>query len=236
MRNAATFDDDLGYESAARKAKPRKSSTGTSPGRARAADGPGRGKALAKRPRFDLHRVARFVAIGMAATMATGIMVNALVLQKGHHPAPLFGKTTTSVASIAAPVPAGVARVQSDETAAVAQPAPAKSRKTVVATRDTDAPASDDMIGKFLSGGQLPTPAKAKGDGKTDGKLAGTTVMGAQRALTKLGFKVPATGGAGPATKKAIEAFEKDRHLPVKGELNRKLVKVLAAESGIKID
>ena len=64
----------------------------------------------------------------------------------------------------------------------------------------------------------------------------GKTVIGAQRALTKLGFAVKATGSLGPQTKKAIEAFEKDRGLPVKGELSRRVIKILAAESGVKIE
>ena len=221
MRNAATFDDDLGYDAAPRKGAPRKP---------RAASGAGKKKG-ARRPRFDMHRVARFAAIGMAATMALGIMVNALVLQKGHHPAPLFGKAS---AATPAPTPQPPIRAtQADAPTEVAPAVPmAKARKIVVAARETDAPAGDDAIGRLLAGGSAPVKSAAKGDSKGDGK----TVTGVQRALSKLGFKVPTTGAAGPATKKAIEAFEKDRHMPVKGEVNRHLVKVLAAESGIKID
>ncbi len=222
MRNAATFDDDLGYDAAPRKGAPRKP---------RAASTAGKKKKGARRPRFDMHRVARFTAIGMAATMALGIMVNALVLQKGHHPAPLFGKAPVpATAQATAPLPP-VRAAQVDGPEEVATPAPvAKAHKTVVAARDADAPIGDDAIGRLLSGGAA--LAKTKGDAKGDGK----TVMAVQRALSKLGFKVPPTGAAGPATKKAIEAFEKDRHMAVKGEVNRHLVKVLAAESGIKID
>ena len=221
MRNAATFDDDLDYGAAPRKGTPRKPRAATA----------GKTKKGAKRPRFDMHRVARFAAIGMAATMALGIMVNALVLQKGHHPAPLFGKASTPVTiPAAAPLPpARTAPVAAS--ADVAPTTSTKPRKTVVAGRDADAQAGDDAIGRLLAGGAMPA-AKAASNGKGEGK----TVTGVQRALTKLGFKVPTTGAAGPATKKAIEAFEKDRHMPVRGEVDRRLVKVLAAESGIKID
>lgn len=226
MRNAATFDDDLGYDAAPRKGAPRKP---------RAASPAGKKKKGARRPRFDMHRVARYAAIVMAATMALGIMVNALVLQKGHHPAPLFGKAqATPAASQVAATPAPPVRaaqvVAPAEVAPVA--AAAKARKTTVANRDADTPAGDDAIGRLLAGGSAPGRAGGKSDGKGEGK----TVTGVQRALSKLGFKVPTTGSAGPATKKAIEAFEKDRHMPIKGEVDRHLVKVLAAESGIKID
>ena len=223
MRNAATFDDDLDYSPARRKSGTRK------PG----ATSAGKTKKSVKRRRFDMHRVARFAAIGMAATMAFGIMINALVLQKGHHPAPLFARAPVHAAIQAqAPLPP-VRAAMAEAPAEIAPAAPPKARKSVVASRDADASNTDDAIGRLLASGSFPnTKAAGKGDAKIDGK----TVMGVQRALTKLGFKVPATGSAGLATKKAIEAFEKDRHLPVKGEVNHRLVKMLSAESGIKLD
>ena len=233
MRNAATFDDDLGFETAARRSSARKGQ----PSRPRAAGGAGKTKKRGKRSRFDMHRVARVAAIAMAATMAIGIMVNALVLQKGHHPAPLFGKATASTSTMAVPKTTSAApavrTVQSEDAATPEPKAPsAKPRKTVVAAREAEASVSDDAIGRLLAGGPSPVAGKGPPDARPDGKM----VTGVQRALTKLGFKVPTTGTIGPATKKAIEAFEKDRHMPVKGELNRRLVKVLAAESGTKIE
>ena len=223
MRNAATFDDDLGYDAAPRKGAPRKP---------RAASAAGKKKKGARRPRFDMHRVARFAAIAMAATMAIGIMVKALVLQKGPPPAPLFGKAPTpAVTQAAAPLlPVRAAQVDNFPEVAPAPPV-TKAHKAVVASREVDVPAGDDAIGRLLSSG-----ATSKAAAKTDARGDGKTVMGVQRALNKLGFKVPSTGAAGPATKKAIEAFEKDHHMPVKGEINHRLAKVLAAESGIKID
>ena len=163
MPNAAMFDDDLGYEPKPRKGAPRKPRT--------AAAGKKKGP---KRKRFGMDRIARYAAIGMAATMALGIMVNALVLQKGHHPAPLFGKTAAAAPSqAAAPLPS----VRAEPVEASAETAPAaaaKMRKTVVATRDADAPSGDDAIGRLLAGVPLPPPrsqvrpkAKARAMSKT---------------------------------------------------------------------
>ena len=224
MRNAATFDDDLVTKAPPRAGAPRKPRAGGA-----------KGKKSARQPRFDMHRVARFTAIGMAATMALGIMVNALVLQKGHHPAPLFGKATAvSPTPLAAQSTAPLPPTHAVEASAAA---PKAARRPIVATHDDDAPGSDDAISRLLAGGPgSGAKAAARSDAKKDDKGTGKMVTGVQRALTKLGFKVPATGAAGPATKKAIEAFQKDRHMPVKGEVDRRLVKVLAAESGIKID
>ena len=139
------------YASAPRERAPRKP---------RATSAAAKKKKGPRRPRFDMHRVARVAAIGMAATMALGIMVNALVLQKGHHPAPLFGK-----ASVAAAAPAVVPRppvraAQADAPESVAPVAStAKARKIVVASRDADDPVGDDAIGRLLADG---APAKAQ--------------------------------------------------------------------------
>lgn len=241
MRNAAaTFDDDYGSAGLPRRgaARPR-----TAAGTAK------KNKKGERRSLFAIHGVARYAAIGMAATMALGIMVNALVLQKGHHPAPLFGKTAASSPAPAAATKAAIVsptpppRSAALEEPAAADVAPVKSHRTTGTSRATETVGSVDAIGQLLSGG-LQTPSKTKpapakgGAGKSDGiKAASTkTVTGAQRALTKLGFKVAATGMNGPATRKAIEAFQKNHHLPVHGELDRKMVKLLAAESGVAID
>lgn len=258
MRNAAaTFDDDFGSSRAPRKGA-----------RARSAGGTGKKKKGGRRAVFDMNGVARYAAIGMAATMALGIMVNALVLQKGHHPAPLFGK-----AAAASPAPAAAPKAVVAAIPAVHATAPneapavdnasARSHRVVGGTH-ADASAGGDAIGRLLAG-EDPIPGKARatlakaspaksaltmsalaksasaksGSNKPTaekGDAKAKIVSGAQRALTKLGFTVPATGTNGPATRKAIEAFQKDHHLPVKGELDGKMVKLLAAESGVKID
>jgi peptidoglycan hydrolase-like protein with peptidoglycan-binding domain len=58
----------------------------------------------------------------------------------------------------------------------------------------------------------------------------------AQRALGKLGFEVKADGVAGPATRQAIEAFERRQGLPVTGELNARTIRKLAIASSTPID
>ena len=62
-------------------------------------------------------------------------------------------------------------------------------------------------------------------------------VASAQRALAKLGYGVnKADGVYGEATRNAVERFEKDRRLPVTGELGPRTLRELAAASGQKID
>lgn len=217
---AATFDDAFDYDEPVRRKAPR---------RPRSAAGKGPQRKKGRRLAFDMRKVARWTAVGLGTTVALTIMVNALVLQKSRHPAPLFGK-----AIALGPGPAPVERAPApradpvDAPAATPAPAPVVQQRAPVEVTEDEAPTRDDPIGRLLQGGPPPAGAAAKPDTKT--------VMGAQRALAKLGFALKPNGTLGPQTRKAIEAFEKDRHLPVKGELTRRLVKILAAESGVRID
>ena len=218
MRNAAaTFDDDFGFDPPAPKKATRKPRPGS--------------KGKKKQKRFSMDRVARYAAIGMSAAVAIGIMVNALMMQKGHHPAPLFASASSfrlAAVPAAPPRPKGQgAEMTNASTMALPTAAPASTTSAGKTTAVPQAPrdmVTDDPIARLLRGSpSIP--------GATD-----KPVLGAQKALLKLGFNVKANGLMGSSTKKAIEAFEKDRHLPVRGELSHKLIKVLAAESGLHID
>lgn len=233
MRNAAaSFDDDYAVDEPIRKAKP-----------ARKARGPGAKKKSAARDRKGGRSILHYAAIGLSASLAVGIMVNALVMQHSRHPAPLFGQAIalgdTPAPTVAPPPPAMAAATP---VAPVAPPpaamAPAPAPPAAHPHRAADVPPSparakgDDPIAKLLkaSAGGEKTPDRA------GAKESAKTVLAAQHALVKLGFVVKPTGSFGPATKSAIEAFERDQHLPVKGEMSRKVLKQISAESGLAID
>ena len=58
-------------------------------------------------------------------------------------------------------------------------------------------------------------------------------VMSVQRALADFGYgQIKATGVYDPETRSAIEKFERDRRLPVTGQLSDRLVRELAAMTG----
>ncbi len=216
MRNAAaSFDDDFDIKPPARKKAERRPASGSR-------------KKKGQRPfyaRIDMKRVARYAAIGMSATVALGIIVNALVLQKTRHPAPLFGSSIAlggAPAARPAPKPLPVARQPVVTEIAPPEPAP---KPSIAALLDGSAPSHTDEIARLLQDGGVLTE-------RHDTK----TVLAAQKALAKLGFALKPNGSFGPQTKKALEAFEKDRHLPIKGELTHRVLKILAAESGLKIE
>ena len=57
--------------------------------------------------------------------------------------------------------------------------------------------------------------------------------MAVQRALSDFGYgQIKPSGQFDPATKTAIEKFERDRKLPVTGQISDRLVRDLAATTG----
>ena len=62
-------------------------------------------------------------------------------------------------------------------------------------------------------------------------------VLAVQRALAEFGYgQIKPTGIVGPETKAAIEKFERDRHLPVTGEISDRLIRELSALTGRRLE
>ena len=167
----------------------------------------------------------------LVAGLLIGIGVNATYFQNARHPAPLFATAPEKLApqkpvSVAAtPLPAprpadlAVASLPAPRTAA-----PMPLRPPVQLTQaETPAPKRD------------PIAALIKGDPQADSAPANPKIAAAQRALQKVGFVVKPDGVFGAGTRQAIERFERDRGLPVTGELAGRTVRELAAQSGVAI-
>lgn len=203
-------------------------------------------------------RMIAWLVGGLCVATAAGILVNALALQETRHPAPLFGRAVQlapmrePVAVKTVPVPAP--RPQLNQTAS----APTNDRaieRTPVETAPIDKPVNirprqaagsqgSVSAGSVSQAALLPAneATQAKHDDPIAGLLKaqppepGRTVLAAQRALVKLGFVLEADGVAGAATRQAIERYERERGLPVQGELTPKLLRRLSAESGLSIN
>ncbi|GGF52906.1 peptidoglycan-binding protein [Azorhizobium oxalatiphilum] len=93
------------------------------------------------------------------------------------------------------------------------------------------------------AGGMLP-PASVPGGGDVTGAIrppgnmpSSSRVLGVQRTLAKLGYgPLKVTGQMSPETRQAVQRFERDRGLPVDGELSDRMVRELATVSGMAID
>lgn len=149
-----------------------------------------------------------------------GIGVNALLLQRERHPAPLFA---SSPPRRPASVPAPVAPPPPKLVSAEHEAPPGPSAAAFPPARPTDAagpaPASDP-IADLLAG-------EANSD-------ASHLTLTAQTALAKLGYPVKPDGKEGAATEQALRDFERAHGLPPATEITARLVKQLtqAARGG----
>ena len=58
-------------------------------------------------------------------------------------------------------------------------------------------------------------------------------MLAVQRALAEAGYgQIKPTGAYGPDTRAAIEKFERERKLPITGQISDRLVRELAALTG----
>jgi Putative peptidoglycan binding domain len=181
--------------------------------------------------RVLLHSPKDTVAAAAALAAVVAIMTNALFLQAGRHPSPMFGAAFISPAPISAPLPRGrpaEADLRPSEVQPVETPAPAPA----------PTPAPVKVATSPTSASRAPAAAPAH---RADpvGDLINSTrrVAAVQRALTDYGYgQFKVTGVFGPETQAAIQKFEKDRKLPVTGQISDRLIKDLVVLTGKPIE
>jgi peptidoglycan hydrolase-like protein with peptidoglycan-binding domain len=100
-------------------------------------------------------------------------------------------------------------------------------------TRITSSPPYDE-ISQLLKAPPEP-PARPTTKAATSAAPS-KLVLAAQRALVKLGFVLNPDGVAGPTTRQAIERYERDHGIPVRGDLSPAIVRKFSAETGITIN
>jgi hypothetical protein len=154
------------------------------------------------------------VAFTVGVVGSVAILVNALFLQSGPHPAPLFKAAPSPLAAAEA-----TNTVVTVPRARPAEPVPAKL--DVPAPRTAAAPAAgpgrNDAIGEMLS--------------------ASRRVMTLQRALAQYGYgQIRPTGIVDADTRAAIEKFERERKLPVTGQPSDRVTRELAGLTGRPLD
>ncbi len=155
--------------------------------------------------------------LGAALLLAlVGVTVNALLLQRERHPAPLFGLAPPKPLSAApAPIPAPPPKPVSAENSASPAPSSAALPPTRPAEAAQSAPPASDPIAELLAG-----------ETHSDGSHL---TLAAQTALAKLGYPVKPDGKEGAATEQALREFEKAHGLPSGAEITEQLVKQLTA-------
>jgi len=175
------------------------------------------------------------VAAGsVAAIAAVAIIANAAFMQAGRHPAPMFSAVfpETPASSPAAP--------SSDGLLPRPRPSDADSHvelKVVEAPPASPAKASPATASQPNFAPRPPAPIQTRADPVGDLIVSTRRITTVQRVLTEFGYgQLKPTGVAGPETRAAIERFERDRKLPVTGQITDRLARELSAATGRSID
>ena len=197
--------------------------------------------------RIFLHSPKDIIAAALALAAIIAIITNALFMQAGRHPAPMFGTITTlpaaalpMVASVPAnplprprPVEADIAlpETRPAEPRAV-DPKAADPMTNLVKTTSTVQAATANIPRPPLA-----VPVSSRVDSVPVSVGGSHRVAAVQRALTEYGYgQLKPTGVAGSDTQVAIQKFEKARKLPVTGQVSDRLVHDLAALIGHPIE
>jgi hypothetical protein len=192
-----------------------------------------------------LLRSPKDTVVGAVAFLAVAaIVANALFLQKGYHPAPMFGSV---VVLPAAGLVASNRLPRSRPVEAEVAVAESRPGETKPAERASDPKLADPVgnLAKLTSASpgtapavvRPPQPVPISTRGETPAVAGSRRVAVVQRALTEYGYgQLKPTGTIGTDTQAAIQKFERDRKLPVTGQVSDRLVRELAAVIGHPID
>jgi hypothetical protein len=181
--------------------------------------------------RLLLHSPKDMIAGALAFAAVSAIIANALLLQAGQHPAPMFG-SVVAVTAPASPLP----RPRPVEAALKPADAPPSDLKSAdVKAADplanlVKATAAPPVAASTIPRPPAPIPPAAAASGSR-------RVAAVQRTLTDYGYgQLKPTGTIGADTQAAIQKFERDRKIPVTGQMSDRLVHELNAMVGKPID
>jgi hypothetical protein len=181
---------------------------------------------------------ANFVMAAIFAGLLAAVLLNALIWQKSPHPAPIFARQVAIENNAALKSP----EAQSDvaPSAPVARPLAPTAAPSVTAEQTPTTPHGRDPMAEAAElQAQKPVAARdpiAQLLKPAPPSESSKSVLAAQHALVKLGYVVKTDGTAGPAFRQALEKFERDRGLPVHGNLTPKIMRELRAQSGIAVE
>jgi peptidoglycan hydrolase-like protein with peptidoglycan-binding domain len=212
--------------------------------------------------RTALRRPGDSLAAGVAGCAAIAILVNALFMQSGPHPAPIFAnKPAPVVVPVAALAPqrksaeakVDVARPRSDTVAEIQRELARHGfydgaadgvygPKTDTAIRDFEQAAglrpsaepNDMLLASIARSAIKAQPVAIQRNDPIAALLAPSgRIVAVQRALTDFGYgPLKPTGLYDTETRSAIERFEKARRRPVTGQITDQLVRDLATLTG----
>ena len=208
--------------------------------------------------RVLMHSPKDVIAGGLAFAAVSAIVTNALFLQAGRHPAPMFGSSVAVPAAALSANPLPRARpVDADATLFESRPIEIKpveakpSESKAAESKAVESKAADPKPADSISNLVKATAAAPIAPSNVvrppalipppHGDVASITgsrrVAAVQRALTEYGYdQLKATGAIGSDTQAAIHKFEREHKMPPTGQMSDRLVRELAAMVGHPLD
>jgi hypothetical protein len=190
---------------------------------------------------------------GLVAVAAIGaIVANALFLQTGRHPAPMFGTVINlpapSSLALSNPLPrprpvgADTSPLEPRATEFRAEPKPAERaekppEKPVDATAST--PRSGDPMTNLVKQtiSAPPSVARPPAPIPLQQSAAARRIAGVQRALSEYGYgNLKVTGAMSGETQSAIQKFEREHKMQVTGQVSDRLLRELGAAIGHPVE
>jgi hypothetical protein len=172
------------------------------------------------------HRPVDATAILCAGAASLIIVVNAIFLQSGVHPAPFFANPTAAPANrltALSPIPLAP-NSQSPTPPRVIDMAPARAAPAARTQAATSA-RRNDPIGDLIGTSTAPSSTASVG--------TSARIMAVQRVLSEFGYgQLRSSGTLDEPTSASIQKFEADRKLPVTGRLSDRLLSELATMTG----
>jgi hypothetical protein len=191
--------------------------------------------------RILLHSPKDMVAGAVAFAAVSAIIANALFLQAGRHPSPMFGSVVAIPAAWAPASP--LPRPRPVEAAAsLLEPKPAEPKLAEPKAADplanlVKATSVAPVAPSTVARPPAPIPASSRNETIANSAPISRRVAAVQRALTEYGYgQLKPTGTVGSDTQAAIQKFERERKLPVSGQMSDRLVRELTAMIGRPID
>ena len=193
--------------------------------------------------RILLHSPKDTIAALLAIAACGAVIANALFLQSGPHPAPMFVSTFAIPAAtpVPRPRPAEAAALPSEPR--LAEPRLAEPKLIEPKAMDPLASLVKATTTTPLSATPMVPPPATVAHPQAPNAPASAQIIGSrrvaaiQRALTEYGYgQLKPTGTIGADTQAAIQKFERERKMPVTGQVSDHLVHELVAVIGHPIE
>lgn len=199
--------------------------------------------------RILLHSPKDTLAGLVAVAAVSAIVANALFLQTGRHPAPMFGTVINLPMPSSVPQPnpmprprpvgADTSPLEPKATEFRAEPKPAEKapEKPIEATAST--PRAGDPMTNLVKATTSPSVAVARPPAPIPVQQSPVArrISGVQRALSEYGYgQLKVTGTMSGETQSAIQKFEREHKMQVTGQVSDRLLRELGAAIGHPVE